>query len=180
MGKLHTNNNTTTWPAPRILALFCLLLTSVIFSGGYALHGIWYISLVVILLGILWIIGNWRSWAWLTGIVFTLHTLVAAAGFLFTIESISLLSGMLFALFAWDLDALTHRYRHADLVKNQTAFIIRHLLRLLLVGSIGLVLATVALTAQIELGFGWLVLLAAIAVIGLSYGIGYLLREKRE
>jgi hypothetical protein len=52
-----------------------------------------------------------------------------------------------------------------------------HLRRLLIVNCLGLVLTGIALTIKIEIGFGIVLLLTAVAIVCLSYFISSLRRE---
>lgn len=165
------------WLSPRRLALLSVFLACGLFSLGYTLQGYWYISVIFISLAAVWIIAAARTWDWVPSGLFALFTISAGAGFYFSVEFHWLILGLLFALFAWDLQALSRRYDRAGLIIDESKSTFRHIRRLIIFEVLGLVLAIIAISSRIRMGFGWLVLLALIAVLGLSYGISYMMRK---
>jgi hypothetical protein len=82
-----------------------------------------------------------------------------------------MLAGVVAALAAWDLDHFAQRLRGAGRVVGEAELVQAHMLRLLPIVLIGLLLGAVGLGLQIELRFGWALLLGALAVLGLRWAM---------
>jgi hypothetical protein len=80
------------------------------------------------------------------------------------------------ALVAWDLERFAQRTRAADRIVALEALTRSHLRRLLVVSVLGLGLGAIALGAELPIGFGPVLLLGALAILGLSRAIRWLQR----
>jgi thiosulfate reductase cytochrome b subunit len=89
-----------------------------------------------------------------------------------------MLVGTLAALAAWDLDHFERRLRTAQRVEAQGALIRAHLRRLSIVAGLGLTLGGIALSVQVEITFGWALLLGLLAFLALSGVIAFGQRER--
>ena len=169
--------SSSSWSSPRKLAWMNLILASAAFGIGYTLQELWYVIPVVLLLAIIWIWGDLRCVGWTASTIFVLHTIIAAAGFYYSVGSFPLIIGMLFALSAWDLSSLSRRFLIAGNIEHKLTQSYRHIRRLILVEALGIILVGITLFFHIDIDFNWLFLFGLIAVVGLSYGISYLLRR---
>ena len=84
--------------------------------------------------------------------------------------------GLVAALVAWDLDQFAQRMRVAGRVDGAPELERRHIRRLLIVAAIGGVLGAIGLGLRVRLSFGLALLLAALAMLGLSITVGFLRR----
>ena len=140
---------------------------------GYSLSSLWLWTPLIVVMGLLWLVGQWRDWdGWASvGLIFFV---VAAAGGVWRHAVAGwLLGGTVAALIAWDLDHFSHHLKHAGYVENTAELKRTHLRRLLVVASLGLLLAGVALSIQLELNFGWALFLGLLAILSLSWLIGF-------
>jgi len=163
--------------SPRRLAFLNIVLAYGVFSLGYTLQGYWYISVIFASLVAAWIIAAGRNWDWVPSGLFVLSTLAVGAGIYISVDIPWLIFGLLFTIFAWDLHALAHRYDRAGMIIDESSLTFRHIRRLIIFEGLGLVLAFIALSSRIQVSFGWLVLLALVTFLGLSYGISYMIRK---
>jgi hypothetical protein len=108
---------------------------------------------------------------------FVLAAGMAAAGLLLGVGAGWMLLAVVAALSAWDLDAFVRRLKDAARVVDRDALERQHLLRLLMVDGLGLGLAAVALGVRVRLGFGLVILLGILAILGLSRVISLLRHE---
>jgi hypothetical protein len=140
---------------------------------GYSLSSLWLWTPLIVVMGLLWLVGQWRDWdGWASvGLIFSV--VVAAGGVWHSAAAGWLLGGTVAALIAWDLDHFSQHLKHAGHVENAAELKRTHLRRLLVVGSLGLLLAGVALSIQLELNFGWALLLGLLAILSLSWLIGF-------
>jgi hypothetical protein len=148
-----------------------------ILALGYGLSGIVYGALLALGLGVLWLVGHWRRVSWAASLGLVLVAGTAAAGILQDVGAGWMLVAVIAALSAWDLDAFVGRLKRTARVEGQEGLERQHLLRLLIVNLLGLVLASVALGLRFRIGFGLVLLLAMLAVLGLSRAIGLLRQE---
>ncbi len=117
---------------------------------GYGLAGILLGALAAVILGGLWLVGQWRQLAWVASLGLVIAAGMAAAGLLLGVGAGWSLVAVVAALSAWDLDAFARRLNRAAKVEGQADLERQHLLRLLAVDGLGLVLAAVALGVRFQ------------------------------
>ncbi|MBN1810420.1 MAG: hypothetical protein JXA14_01135 [Anaerolineae bacterium] len=163
----------TAWllPAGTVLAAAALAM-------GCGLDGLWGGVVAVGVVGAFWMVGQWRRWGWVASVALVLLIGAAAVGLRLGVGGGWMLVGVVAALVAWDLDRFAWRVRAAGRVEDADALERRHLQRLLAVGGAGLLLGAVALSFRIRLGFAVAFMLALLAVLGLSWAVGFLRRER--
>lgn len=110
-------------------------------------------------------------------VAFVLFVGAAAFGLGQDLPSGWMLLGLVAALSAWDLAHFAHLLDGAEGVEQRRLLERRHLRRLLIVDGLGLLLGGAALTVQIQLGFGLVLLLGLLALLGLSRAVRFLRRE---
>ena len=88
-----------------------------------------------------------------------------------------MLFGLVATLVAWDLDHFRQRLQQAGQIEGEVELRRAHLQRLLAVVVLGGLAGVVALTFQVRLNLGWIILLGVVAIVGLSRVIGRLRRE---
>lgn len=144
---------------------------------GYVISG-WLIAAgVVIFLGAIWAAVRLRGGSGLAGLLLYLFLFIAAAGFWAGSPGWLMLLTSVAALGAWDLDHFLQRLSEAEYVEFETGLGRDHLTRLFLVQGLGFAAGFLALIARPQIGFWWAVLLAMLAVIGLSRIVAYVRRE---
>lgn len=153
-----------------VLATFALAL-------GYGLGELWAPALLVVAVGGLWLLGLWRRLRWMAWVGLFLFAGGAAAGLLQGLGAGWMLFGLVAALTAWDLDDFLHRLESVERVEGQRGLELAHLRRLLVVNGLGLLLASVALGLRLDLGFGAVLLLGGLAILGLSRVVVFLRHE---
>ena len=153
------------------------VLAAAALATGYGLNGSWGGAVVALVVGAVWLAGQWRRWGWVASVALVLLIGVAAVGLGGGVGGGWMLVGVVVALVAWDLDRFAWRMRVAGYVEGVDALERRHLRRLLIVAGAGLLLGAVALSVKIRLGFAVAFLLAFLAVLGLSQVVRFLQRE---
>jgi hypothetical protein len=144
---------------------------------GYGLGGYGLPALLIAALGGLWLLGRWRARPWIAPAGLVCFTLVAATGMLMDLGAGWMLLGGAAALVAWDLDDLARRLEWAGRVEAQAAIESRHLGRLAVVAGLGLALAAIPVGLRLDLGFGLVLMLGLLAVLGLGRAVAYLRRQ---
>lgn len=147
---------------------------------SHGLAGRWVEVTAVVALALLWLVGRRCGWGWRADLGLVGFTVAAAPGLGRKPDDIWMLVGAVAALCAWDLDHFARRLRHAawDRVSAQRRETMEraHLGHLLPVAAVGLLLAMAALRVEVHLTFFMALLLALLALIGLSWAIGLLRR----
>ena len=140
---------------------------------GYSLSSLWLWTPLVVAMGLLWLVGQWRDWdSWASvGLIF--FVVAAAGGVGHDAAAGWLLGGTVAALIAWDLDHFSQHLNHAGHVENAAELRRTHLRRLFVVASLGLLLGGVALSIQLELNLGWALFWGLLAILSLSWLIGF-------
>lgn len=149
--------------------LAATLLAMLTLSIGYLARGLWAGAAAVVLVGLLWLIGQARRWSWIASPGLVGFAGGAAIGALLGVPPLWLLIGVVAALAAWDLDNFERHLREADRVVGEAILIRAHIQQLLLALALPTLLGAAALAARIQLGFWWVLLLAALAVAGLRW-----------
>jgi hypothetical protein len=169
-----------------ILSLWAIGLAAGALALGYAANGEWLGGVAILLIGATWWIAQQRRWppiaanggwprsASLGLIVFTAS---AAFGILRGASTMTMLVGTVAALAAWDLDHFERRLRAAQRAEGRSALIRAHLRRLSIVVGLGLALGGIGLSVQVEITFGWALLLGLLAFLALSGVIAFGQRE---
>lgn len=163
---------TTVKPLPISIGLATCAL-----ALGYALSGLWIWTSLVAALGGLWLLGQHYRWGWVASMELICLVSVAAAGIWQNLAAGWMLLGVVAALTAWDLDHFAQRLRSVGRAEGARELKQRHLRRLMMVDGLGLLLAAIALEVKIELNFGVAFSLGLLAILGLSWVIGFLRRE---
>lgn len=159
-------------------ALFVgILLTVSTLALAYGLHGWWIAALVILIVGALWLLAQRLGWSWVAHVALVLFVSAAAFGLGQDLPTGWMLFGLVAALSAWDLDHFAHRLDGAERVQRARLLGRRHLRRLLIVDGLGLLLGGAALTIQVQLDFGLILLLGLLALLGLSRAVRFLRRE---
>jgi len=152
----------------RLLTLLCAALTTCALALGYAGQSLWAGVGVAVVIGLLWLAGDWRDADWVAEPCLAGWVALAAFGAWIGLTSGWMLLGVVAALAAWDLAHFAARLRGAGAIPPPNELLHAHLRRLAIVAASGLLLGGIALGIQIELTFGWALLAAALAIIGLS------------
>jgi len=154
--------------AMRTLTLLCAGIATLAVALGYAVQSLWAGVGIVLVVGLLWLAGDWRGWDWAASPCLTGWIGLAAFGVWQALPAGWMLIGVVAALAAWDLGHFAMRLRDAGAVMQPAELTRAHLRRLAFVAALGLLLGGIALGIQVEVTFGWAILAAALAIIGLS------------
>ena len=151
----------------RLLTLLCAGLATLALALGYAGPSLWGVG-VAVAFGLLWLAGDWRSWDWAADVCLAGWVGLAALGTWQELPAGWMLIGVVAALATWDLGHFAVRLRAAGAILPPADLTRAHLRQLAIVIAAGLLLGGIALGIQVELTFGWALLAAALAIIGLS------------
>jgi hypothetical protein len=164
-----------------LLTETALLASIVLATGamalGYERGGFRSGTVFVLAVGLLWLLSARRD----RGEMASLGLLSLAGAGIFGLwlglETSWMVSGLVVALSAWDLDHFARRLRRVAQVDKVRRLEAIHLRRLAIVGGAALLVAAVALSIRVELGFGMALLLGVLAILGLSRVIGSFRRQ---
>jgi hypothetical protein len=152
----------------RPLTLLCATLATLALALGYADQSLWDGVGVAVALGLLWLAGDWRNWDWAADVCLAGWLGLAAFGTWQELPAGWMLIGVVAALATWDLGHFAVRLRAAGAILPPADLTRAHLRQLAIVIAAGLLLGGIALGIQVELTFGWALLAATLAIIGLS------------
>lgn len=152
----------------RQLTLLCASLATFALAAGYAIQALWAGVGVLLLIGLLWLAGDRRSWDWVVEPCLAGWVGLAAFGAWWGTISGWMLLGLVAGLAAWDLRHFDMRLRDGGAIPPPNNLTRAHLRRLALVAGSGLLFGAIALGVHFELTFGWALLAGTLAVIGLS------------
>ena len=154
--------------AMRPLSLLSAGLATCALVAGYAIAALWAGAGIAVMIGLLWLAGDVRVWDWLAEPCLAGWVGLAAFGAWWGVISGWMLLGLVAALMAWDLRHFGMRLQAAGAITAPDELTRIHLRRLALIAGAGLLFGSIALVVRFELTFGWALLAAALAIIGLS------------
>ena len=143
---------------------------------GYAAGDLWSGVVAVLAAGGLWLLGHLRALSWTSSVFLVVQAVAAGVALLHDVWGGWSVIGLVAALVAWDLDQFAQRMRSAGRVDDAPGQERRHLRRVLAVAGVGGLLGIVGLILQVRLGFGVALLLAVLAILGLTLTIGTMRR----
>jgi hypothetical protein len=158
----------------RKLQPICIGFSSFLIVLSYAINQFWIASFLITALGILWMVGYLKGCKWQASVMFTLFLGASAIGLWLNLPRWLILLSMVGAISAWDLDHFTQRLRYARLVEERFNLEKYHIKRLFIVNLFSLFLSVIAFNVEVKLGFGAILLLGMIAVLGLNQVIIFL------
>jgi hypothetical protein len=145
-----------------------LILSSILSAGAYALGSQGIVAFICILAGCAWIVAFQRRWQWAGNLILIGAFLITASGVVLQFNPYLLAFSFLAALNGWDLIHFSIRVAAADRVNDLTGTQNVHLRKLLEVDIFSSLLMVLALTVQLRLPFGWILLLGMATVIVLT------------
>ena len=152
----------------RSLTLLCAGLATLTLALGSASQSFWAGVGAAGAIGLLWLAGDWRDWDWVAEACLVGWVSLAAFGAWLGLTGGWMLLGVVAAMAAWDLRHFAARLRAAGAIPSPAELTRDHLRRLAIVAATGLLLGGLAIGIRVELTFGWAILAAALAIIGLS------------
>jgi len=155
----------------RILIWLSLAAAMSVLALGFARGGYWVLSCIPISLAVLWLLGMRHKARWLVNFVLLAYFSAAVAVSILGTSALWLVTGVSSLLLAWDLQYLTWRAQPAARIEAEERIVQRHLGRVAAVCALGLLLSLAALLLRLRLGFGFIVLLSLLAILGLRQGI---------
>ena len=157
----------------RWVVLSLIGLAAISLVVGYVVHGLVGLAVAVVVVGVLWGLGQWRGLDWPGGVGLFLFAAVAAYGVLQGQAIFWLLGGLVLALLAWDLAGFQRRLEAGPEVRQATRLMQVHLLRLSLLVITGLILSRVAFGLRLDLNYLWAIGLGLAGVYGLSRAVRF-------
>lgn len=151
----------------RLLGILSILTSTAALSAAYLLEGYLAAGLVIILLGAAWSLAAFFKRIRAASPGMLISALAAGAGVLLGMQFWLVLTGALAGLIAWDLANFSERLQLAAPVDDARGLEKRHLVWLGGTASLGLLLAAISSLVQMQIPFGWTLLLAVIGVLGL-------------
>lgn len=162
---------------------FIAFVFSVLMGVGslvFAYTGTSYQTFVrgLLVFGALWIYAGFRRWTWFSSGGILLFVAIAGYGLWIGLSTGWLIAGALGGLLAWDLSEFMRRMDYAHETDDVPGMQRRHIARLTIVTSIGLLLASIPMLVHLEITFEWMMLLTLVAVLGVTQLVAWLRRRE--
>lgn len=151
----------------RRLLYIAVIIATAAMIAGFALRGFWIGSAVVLVLGIIWILGLFLRWGWISSIYFLIYALLNTFIFLILAPSYLEVIAITATLIAWDLAYFIGRLEKARTPELAHTLEMNHLRRLLLIAGSGLLIMGAAILVRIQLSFAVALLLGGTALLAL-------------
>jgi hypothetical protein len=162
----------------RALLFSALVASTVPLAAGYLLRGLVPGAALVLLLGLFWLVGIVRRWAWVSPTLFLLLGIFNALVFLIQAHAFLVLISLPATLAAWDLNHFLTRLEMAKSPDLRRAMENNHLPRLGLILLAGILPAGAAMLSHIQLAFVLAFVLGGIAVLALNQVIHRLVNRE--
>jgi hypothetical protein len=160
----------------RVLCILTTILGAGSIAAAFAIKSPPWSIIGAIAFIVLWISGYLRNWQWLqnAGLLFIFG--LACLGFLLGLSATLLFCGSFFALAGWDLVDFSRRLRNASPEDDLRALEHQHFLRLGSGITLGVILVMLAVNIRLQIPFGWMIILALLAALGLGKMVSSLLK----
>ncbi|MBV6396174.1 MAG: hypothetical protein HFACDABA_01767 [Anaerolineales bacterium] len=139
------------------------------FAEGHASLARW-----ILFLGLAWLIAEIRRWRPAASFGFPICIALAGLGLWLDLSLGWMLAASSAALIAWDLADFMRRVSSASSEDDVPALTRRHLARLMLITSAGLILSLVGTFTRLEFSFEWAAFLALLAALGVTQLVGWM------
>ncbi len=148
--------------------------------AAYALSALWVGSVIILALSLIWLVGQQRQVKWLVDLGLIAFIVIAAFGVWWGVGGGWMLFSAVVALAAWDLAHFARRLGQVDQVAAEARLRQAHLWQLLMTVGLGFVLGGVALSIQLKMDLGWLIVLGLLVVVGLSRVLGSINKQNHQ
>jgi hypothetical protein len=149
-----------------LIALTCLI--SVLLASCYASSALWNWVILISVVGIVWILGQYKHWRWAGNVGLISLTAISGRGVFAGINPLLLLLSVTLALIAWDMNMFLIRIALAERVEKRGYLEKCHYKKLAVTAGTGLILGALSLKLDFNLGFNWLLLLGILLIICMS------------
>ncbi len=149
-------------------------------AQGYRIVGYEAVTRWSLVFGAAWTLAEIRRWRWFASVGLLAAVTLAGYGLWIGLSSGWMLAGALGALFAWDLSDFGHRMSNAAPEDDAPGLERRHLLRLTIVASVGVIFSLFGMLARLQFSFELLAFLAILAALGLTQLVGWMRRGGKD
>ncbi|GAB4458150.1 MAG: hypothetical protein Kow0070_11340 [Anaerolineales bacterium] len=153
-----------------LVAMVLSIITGTLsLAYGYSQEGLSRPALWIVLLGIAWLLAEWRRLYWFTSVALLLVVFAAGFGVWQEFPLVWMFAGALGGLLGWDLSDFARRLRYAAPTDNVADMERRHLARVGMVALLGGALAYLSTVLQVRrLAFEAAVGLSLLTAFGLA------------
>jgi len=151
-----------------------LVIASTILFFGFSQSQITIGLVFVTFVGVFWALRHWKSWILLKNSSLFMFLLVVLFGVWNQVNGIWLLGGVIFSIISWDIERFLAKIQKVDRVLNEDLFVTKYLWRIGIVEILCLILGGVSLGINLEISFGWTLLLGILLVFSMSKVVGFL------
>ncbi len=149
--------------------LFGIVLSTGSLAWGYMQVGLADFARWIVFFGAVWLLAVWQRWRWFATVGLIFDTAAAALGLWFlNFPPGWMFAGVIGGLLAWDLTYFRYRQHFVASDEERHAMEGRHLVRLSAVALLGFLLASLAMAVKLQFNFQWALLLALVAVLGIT------------
>ena len=159
-----------------IIKYFCLLISMTCLGAGYILNGYWLIFIVFYVMGLFWLIMKKRSIFFYASSLLLAYVFLASIGMVINLSPPLMIVGCTMALASWELTLFGQSLISNQLSETTTSLGKYHLQSLSILAGASLLLSLVGLYINLQLSFGFVVILVLLAIGCLSGGIQYFLK----
>ncbi len=132
---------------------------------------------MIVLVAIVWLWGDQRSWAWVGSLGFALYVFIAAIGMLLSVSPVWAIVAIATGLVAWDIGRFNRQLAGIKWIDKANLIERQYRKRLLSVTTLGAIVALVSTQIQFNFGFGVALFLGLVSIIGFSRAMSYLRQE---
>jgi hypothetical protein len=151
-----------------VALVFSIVISTGSFVWAFAGVGFFVFARSILIFGAVWLFTQWRGWKWFSSLALFFAIFISVIGLWFGFSMEWFYSGVIFALFAWDMSDFRNRIRTIFVDDNLRRMERRHLARISLLSLTGLSLVSIVMLVSRQFTFEWGVLLAVVALLGLS------------
>jgi hypothetical protein len=160
----------------RTLAILLLLVGTVCLAVAFFLIGHRFPAFLSILFIIAWCYALLRQWRWANGLGLVALWVIIGWGAWLQLSRSLLLAGLFALLAGWDLADFSARLSQVEADAGHKELIRRHLFWLTTTLAIALGCVLLALSLDLTIHLGWMIMIAILAALGLGRIVSHLMR----
>ncbi len=161
----------------RVVVYLLLVAATAVLAVLFALEGIWYSVAYAILSGVMWLVGEWKQWRWLSSIGFAFIVLGAVGAVFLEGGLIWGITAVTLALISWDGSRLNDFLAQTKRVEEENKIRRQYWRRILVIAVLGFLFALSTTLFSLDFGFLVALPLSCLTIIGFSLAISFLRRH---
>jgi hypothetical protein len=162
-----------------IANIICLMISAACLGTGYILGGYWLIMPAFLGMALFWMVMKKRSVFWSASSLLWVYVFLAAIGVTVNLSLPLMVIGITASLASWDLTHFKQGMVGNPRLENKAGLVKHHLQSLATVFGVGLLLALISSSINLQFPFGVMIFLVLLSMGCLTYSVQNIKNKNR-